>query len=93
MRKSENFSTKLVFHHSSGDRLYPVRMRNRDSGVNAFRIAIGSNTKADHIEIENEEEINRAALAGKKIRCSSLDRKRKGIYGINSKCIQSFERI
>lgn len=52
---SEQISRKLELVHISGALLYPVRIKNRDTGRIAFRLSKCGNTKDDSIEVEDEQ--------------------------------------
>lgn len=52
---SERISRKLELAHISGALLYPVRIKNQDTGRIAFRLSTQGNTKDDSIEIEDEQ--------------------------------------
>lgn len=54
---NERFSNKLELIHVTGASLYPVKVRNRDTGRIAFRLSKAGNTKNDSIEIEDELEM------------------------------------
>lgn len=79
-RHSNNFC--LI--HKSGDLLYPVRIRDRETGVVAFRLSRGGangNTKALSLE-ENDEDLllSRVVEDGWAIRASTLSGRRQGLY-------------
>ncbi|WP_273430578.1 hypothetical protein [Chitinibacter tainanensis] len=45
--------------HESGEALYPVKMKNRATGVTAYRVSKSGNTLADCIELHDEQEVLR----------------------------------
>lgn len=61
---NDRFGYSFYLEHSSGARLYPVRMRNRDTGKLTFRISSRGNTKAEGREIEDESELYRLVASG-----------------------------
>ena len=55
------FSRRFCFEHTSGDLLYPVRLRNRQTGTLRFRVGKVT-TKGEHeLEVE-EDEMERLVL-------------------------------
>lgn len=83
--------------HNNGDVLYPVRMKNRDSGVFAFRISPGGfrgNTKDVGVE-ESDESIvfERVLRDGWAVRASTLDREREGLYKVGQRSIREFKDL
>lgn len=94
---NERFGRTFCLIHNNGDILYPVRVRNRDSGVFAFRISpggSGGNTK--EVGVEERDELivlNRVARDGWAVRVSTLDRKRAGLYKIGQRSIREFKDL
>jgi hypothetical protein len=91
---------KLKLVHESGDTLYPVRMKNTDTGVVAFRLAPGGNSKQGSIEIEDKQSMLDYVLKKKySVRASSLTamtgstKKRRGLYRLGQKSITRYELI
>jgi hypothetical protein len=56
---SDLISKKLILVHANGANLYPVRMKDRDTGRVAFRLSKRGNTKKDSIEVVDELEMIR----------------------------------
>ncbi|MBX9900337.1 MAG: hypothetical protein K2Y28_06085 [Burkholderiaceae bacterium] len=76
--------------HSSGDQLYPVLMKNRSTGVIAYRVSLGGNTKADHIELSDPLEVLRYVRdLGYSVRAQSPDSGRNGLYKAGQRSITS----
>lgn len=60
---SESFSDAFYFLTQDGSRLYPVRVKNKFTGLSAFRVSRdGNNTKAGGSEISDEREMCRLVL-------------------------------
>lgn len=53
----QKYSTKLILTHISGAQLYPVMMRDRNTGKKSYRLSKMGNTKADSIDVTDEEEM------------------------------------
>ncbi len=89
--KDAVFSTVFYLEHQTGDKLYPVRMKNRDTGVLAFRVSpggTGGNTKAAGIEVEDEHEMKRYVFEhGYAVRASTLNKSRNGLFKIGQRSI------
>jgi hypothetical protein len=91
---------KLKMFHESGDVLYPVKMKNKDTGLVAFRVSPGGNTKVDSIEVEDEQSMLDYVLKKDyRVRASSLSavsgssKKRSGLYRISQRSILRHEHI
>lgn len=85
------FSDLFYMVHSSGDKLFPVRVKNRSSGIAAFRVSpggMGGNTKEAGMEVSNENEMKRLVLEeGFAVRASTVDRSRTGLYKMGQRSI------
>ena len=85
------FSDIFCLHHKTGDVLYPIKMRNKDTGVVAFRVSPGGskgNTKKISIEVEDEHEMKRYVFEyGYSVRASTQDRKRHGLFKVGQRSI------
>lgn len=81
---SDLFSRRFSFVLKTGEELFPVRMKNRQTGLVAFRVSkggTGGNTKESGIEVEDENEMVRYVLElGYGVRASTLDKKKSGLY-------------
>ncbi len=85
----ERYSRHFCFVLQSGAVLYPVRMRNRDTGRFAFRLSKGGNTKDLGIEVENEDRMTELALEQEyAIRMRSLDGRTTGLYRPNGRSVR-----
>lgn len=92
-------SLKLVLYHTSGDKLYPCLIKDRDNGKVAFVVAPpgGSNTKIDALQVSESEMINYVKNHNYKVRCSTLPntsvltRGRSGLYGVKERSIASYK--
>jgi hypothetical protein len=89
----ERFSTLFYLLHKNGDKLFPVRMKNRDTGKICFRVSpggTGGNKKEMGLEIECEQEMKNFVLQkGYTVRASTKDGTRKGLYKAEQRCIVS----
>lgn len=81
---NERISRKLELVHSSGALLYPVRIKNRDTGRIAFRLSEQGNTKGDSIEVEDEQAMIDKVLNGNyMVRARTLEpASRGGLAGL-----------
>lgn len=92
---NEVLSSKLVLVHNSGDLLYPVKMKNRDTGRIAFRLSRRGNTKSDSIEVEDESEmINKITRENYMVRARTRKHTsqggRTGLYRCNDRSIREY---
>ena len=69
-----DFSQKFYFEHKSGQRLYPVTMKNRDTGRVAFRVSKLGNLKEDGLEVDEDEMVQKVLEEGYAVRMTTLDR-------------------
>lgn len=92
---SEVFGKQFCLIHESGAVLYPIRIKNRDTGKVSFRISQGGkggNTKAIGLEEDDESKVlNRVINEGWAVRVSSLDRRTNGLYKIGHKAIKDYK--
>lgn len=76
--------TRFWFQHSSGQRLYPYRLVNRDTGRATFRVAkpgTGANRKENQIELEDIEDVYRHVFGhGWSVRLRGHNPKLNGLY-------------
>ena len=93
----DRFGRSFCLVHESGELLYPVRVKNRDTGRLAFRVSkggTGSNTKASGREEDDESTVHRLVQHdGWAVRVSSLDRAVKGLYKIRERSIVEFRDL
>ncbi len=77
-------SPRFWFQHRNGERLYPYRLVNRDTGKATFRVArpgTGANRKHNQIELDDVEEVFRHVFAlGYSVRLRGEDPKFNGLY-------------
>lgn len=89
----DRFSKLFYLLHKNSDKLYPVRMKNRDTGKICFRVSpggTGGNRKELSLEIECEHEMKNFVLRkGYAVRASTKDGTRKGLYKTEQRCIVS----
>jgi hypothetical protein len=91
---------KLKLFHESGDVLYPVTIKNIDTGRIPFRVSLGGNKKVDLIEVEDEQNMLDYVLKQNySVRATSLtamtgsSRKRSGLYRLDQQSILKHELI
>lgn len=89
--RNGKFSYLFYLLHQNGDKLYPVRMKNRDTGKIAFRVSkggTGGNTKEVGMEIDDEHLMKRYVLEqGYAVRAATLNRSREGLYKVDQRSI------
>lgn len=95
---SERLCRKLRMFHQEGDVLYPVRMKNNDTGRLAFRLSRSGNTKADSIEVTDEQEmLYKVTRQGYKVRARTEKPKsrggRDGLYALGELAIPGWQLI
>jgi len=87
----ELFSNLFYLLHQSGDKLYPVKMKNRDTGKVAFRVSrggTGGNTKESGMEIEDEYLMKKYVFEqGYAVRASTMNKSRNGLFKIGQRSI------
>lgn len=92
----DRFGRLFYLVHDSGDHLYPVRMKNRDSGVSAFRLSkggTGGNTKANGREENNEAKVLDLVKSGWAVRASTKNGSRSGLYKLSQRSIAAITEL
>jgi hypothetical protein len=91
---------KLKMFHQSGDVLYPVKMKNKDTGLLAFRVSAAGNKKEDSIEVEDEQSMLDYVVKKRyAVRATSLtaitgsSKKRSGLYRLDQQSIVKHQLI
>ncbi|MDO6642102.1 hypothetical protein Q4557_19300 [Shewanella sp. 5_MG-2023] len=88
---SELFFHKFYLLHKDGHKLYPVRVKNLETGKHTFRVSEGGkggNTKDASLEISNANQLSDYVLnKGFAIRASTLDKSVKGLYKVGQRSI------
>lgn len=91
----ERFCGRLKFVLHDGAVMFPVRMKNRDSGRVAFRLTTGTgsgNTKDASDEVEGEDQmIDLVCRHNRAIRLSTADGTRQGIYRRTGRSVRFVE--
>jgi hypothetical protein len=81
---TNDIDPRFWFEHSSGQRLYPYRLVNRDTGRATFRVAepgTGANRKKNQIELDDVEDVYRHVFGrGWSVRLRGHDPKFNGLY-------------
>jgi hypothetical protein len=62
--KTNLFASTFYLISSTGQIVFPVRIRNVDTGRVSYRLSRSGNTKADMLEIDDEAELLRLCLTG-----------------------------
>jgi len=74
-KSDERFAKTFHLRRHDGRKVVPVMMKNRDTGVIAFRVAKMGNTKESHIEVTDESELLRYCESGLyQVRARPLDK-------------------
>ena len=88
---SELFFYKFYLLHKDGHKLYPIRVKNLETGKHTFRVSEGGkrgNTKDAGLEISDENQLSDYVLnKGFAIRASTLDKSVKGLYKVGQRSI------
>lgn len=91
------FGRSFCLIHKTGISLYPVRMKNQDTGRVAFRISAGGtggNTKATGQEENDESRVFGCVVnEGWAVRVASLDRKIEGLYKVGHRSITGYKDL
>lgn len=86
---------RVRFTLHDGTELFPIRMKNRQSGKVAYRLSEGGlegNTLEKTIEVEDEDEmITLVCHEEKSVRLSSADNKRQGLYRKGGRSVRTVE--
>ena len=91
MDKSK-FMQTLCLEHTTGDLLYPCKIKNRQTGQSSFRLSKGGNTLSDSIDVNDEEEVKHLVLEmGYAVRASTLNGSRAGLYKLNARSIRGLK--
>ena len=84
---------KFILH--DGTELYPVKMKNRQTGTVAFRLSeggAGGNTIENTIEVADEGEmISMVCNKGMSVRLQNADGKRQGLYTKDGRSVRNVE--
>jgi len=79
----------------NGIEVFPVQIKNRDTGVIAFRVSrggAGGNTKEAGEEVDEAVMIRKVLELGYAVRCSSLDGNTKGLYVQGERSVREVRR-
>ena len=91
--ENDRLCTRVHFILHDGSELFPVRMKNRDTGHVAFRLSeggTGGNTKEKTIEEEDENRmIEMVCHKGMAIRLQSANGSRQGLYRKDGRSVRS----
>ncbi|OZB41964.1 MAG: hypothetical protein B7X50_05770 [Alishewanella sp. 34-51-39] len=86
------FSELFYLEHVSGDKLFPVKLRNSDTGKVSFRVSpggSGGNTKEASSEVDCEFEVKRLVFEqGYAVRAATRDKSRSGLYKLGIRSIK-----
>lgn len=91
MKNENRISHVFSFVLENGERVYPSRIRRRDTGLMTFRVSKQGNSLEDSIDVFDDEELKRRVIdLGYAVRMASLDGKRAGLYRVGGR---SFRRV
>ena len=89
---AENQNPLFYFVHVSGEILYPVKIRNRTTGVAAYRVYKSGNKITDSIELQDEHEVlHYVRDLGYGVRAKSRTTTRNGIYKLAQRSIVALQ--
>lgn len=93
MTNTNGYDIRFWFLHRNGTRLYPYRLKNRDTGRATFRVAkpgTGANRKENQIELDDVEEVFRYVFGlGYSVRLRGADPKFNGLYSQHGSSISA----
>jgi len=92
------YSLKLEMIHSSGCKLYPCTVKDRDTGISLFRVTPpgGGNKKEDALQVNETDMLDYVIKHQYLVRCSTLPTitsvkdKRTGLYGLKKRSIVDY---
>ncbi|GHB02554.1 hypothetical protein ACFFLG_19105 [Shewanella indica] len=95
---NELLCRKLRLTHKNGQVLYPVRIKNNDTGKLAFRLSKKGNTKAEGIEVSDEQDmILKVTTQGYKVRARTEQPPSQGgiagLYALDQRSISHWQKI
>ncbi len=74
------YSRRFCFEHESGDLLYPVRMKNRETGNLRFRVGTPTTKRPHELEVEEDEMVRLVLDEDYKVRMKDPETGRHGGY-------------
>jgi len=93
----DRFGRSFCLVHESGELLYPVRIKNLDTGRLAFRISkggAGGNTKESGKEENDESKVHDLVRnQGWAVRASNLQKTIQGLYKVGERSIREFRDL
>lgn len=94
-KDQDRFSRAFCFILKTGNEIYPLKMKRRETGNIAFRISVGGtggNTKKTGEEVDEATMIHKVLNEGYAVRCSSLDGKVCGLYKHGHRSVREVRR-
>lgn len=91
----DRFSRAFRFVLNNGTEVFPVRMKNRSTGLVAYRIShggTGGNTLVAGEEVDEVTMINKVLNLDFAVRCASLDGSVRGLYKIGQRSVREVRR-
>jgi hypothetical protein len=91
----DRFSHAFRFVLNNGTEVFPVRMKNRSTGLIAYRISrggTGGNTLEAGEEVDEVTMINKVLNLDFAVRCASLDGSIRGLYKIGQRSVREVRR-
>lgn len=94
MSTDARFARIFAFVLDNGDVVYPMRIRDRDTGITAFKISNRGNTNLDAKLVEDEGVLADLVLnRGFRVRCSTRDGSRDGLYSPKGHTVVEIKRF
>ncbi|MHC9086266.1 hypothetical protein ACYX7E_14740 [Luteimonas sp. RIT-PG2_3] len=87
----ERLSRRFWFEHTSGERLYPYKLRDNNTGRVTYRVAVGqtgANKVENQIQLDDVEDVYRYVFGkGYSVRLCGVDGTPEGLYSRNGHSI------
>lgn len=87
----DRFSRAFSFALNNGTEVFPVQMKNRSTGLVAYRVSRGGtegNTLENGEEVDEVTMIKKVLNLGFAVRCGSLDGSVRGLYKIGQRSVR-----
>lgn len=94
-KDQDRFSRAFHFVLNNGTKVFPVQMKNRSTGLIAYRISRGGpggNTLEVGQEVDEATMINKVLNFDFAVRCASLDGRVHGLYKIGKRSVREVHR-
>jgi hypothetical protein len=84
----ERHGRAFSFVLNTGVEVFPVRMKQRDSGEAGFRVSLRGNTTADAETVDEETMARKVLKEGYAVRCASMDGNVTGLYKADQRAVR-----